>query len=327
MSAELDVMDGQWKAKRILQHALQSGKISHAYLFNGPSGTGRTAIARAFAKALFCTAGRGEACGECTECRKFEHGNQTDFTVISPDGQSIKIDQIRELQRDFSYRTSATKRKVYMIEQAEKMTLQAANSLLKFLEEPMSQITAILITDNGQAVLPTIRSRTQWVPFLPASKETMLQQLIDEGAHPLLARTAASLSSGTDGAREILQQNRFAEIRNLVIQLGKESVTRFTAAMITAQQQLFKTELAEHTQLVLSLLTIWYKDFIQFQAGRQHNIVFTDQLDWISKHAFHRSYAGWALCIEHTLEASKRIRANVSPQLAFEQLLVKLQEG
>ncbi|WP_424768602.1 DNA polymerase III subunit delta' [Paenibacillus sp. sgz302251] len=323
----LEQIPGQWKAQRILKHALVSGKISHAYLFNGPSGTGRMAMAREFAKALFCTAEGYEACGNCLACRKFEHGNQTDLTIIAPDGQSIKIDQIRELQRDFSYRNSGTNRKVYMIEQAEKMTMQAGNSLLKFLEEPLSPVVAILITDNGQAVLPTIRSRTQWVPFLPMSPEWMLQTLVAEGAPPTLARAAVQLTSGLDSARQFLQQNQFAEIRNLVIQLAKESLTRFTAAMITAQQQLFKTDLAEHTQMLLSLLVIWFKDLIQFQAGRQDNIVFIDQLEWIGKHAFNRSAAGWVSCIEHTLEASKRMRANVTPQLAFEQLLVNLQEG
>jgi len=327
MNAEHSLMDGQWKARRILTHALQSGKISHAYLFHGPSGSGRMAAARAFAKAIFCPTGQIEACGECAECRKFEHGNQTDLTMIAPDGQSIKIDQIRELQRDFSYRNQMNGYKVYIIEQVERMTQQAANSLLKFLEEPLSPIVAILITDNGQAVLPTIRSRTQWVPFLPISPAIILEQLIDEGANPLLARAAAAISSGTTGAREIIQQNGFAEIRSLVIQLGKESVTRFTAAMITAQQQLFKTDLAEQIQLLLTLLTIWFKDFIHFLSGRQDHIVFTDQIDWISKQAFQRSFAGWAACMEHTLEASKRMRANVAPQLAFEQLLVNLQEG
>ncbi|MGO4373442.1 ATPase, partial [Paenibacillus sp. MCAF20] len=188
-------------------------------------------------------------------------------------------------------------------------------------------VVAILITDNGQAVLPTIRSRTQWVPFLPMSPEAMLEVLVAEGAPALLARTAVQMSSGLGGARQFLQQNQFAEIRNLVIQLGKESSTRFTTAMITAGQQLFKTELSEHTQLLLSMFVLWFKDLIQFQAGRQGNIVFIDQLDWIGKNAFHRSFAGWVSCIEHTLEASKRIRANVTPQLAFEQLLVNLQEG
>ncbi len=323
----LENRSDQWKAQRILMNALRSGKVSHAYLFHGPSGTGRKAMAQTFAQALFCTAGIHDACGECLECRKFMNGNQQDVTYIAPDGQSVKIDQIRALQRDFAYRNNDAKRKVYMIEKAERMTVQAANSLLKFLEEPLSPITAILIADNGQAVLPTIRSRAQWVPFVPLPPEQMLEKLLEEGFSRLLARAAVHLSSGLDGARDILQQNPFAEIRTLVIQLGKESLTRFTAAMITAQQQLFKTELAEHIDLILSLMAVWFKDFIQFQANRQEKIVFIDQIDWISSQAFQRSTAGWTACIEHVLEAGKKIRANTAPQLAFEQLLVKLQEG
>lgn len=128
----MEQVAGQWKAKRILKHALQSGKVSHAYLFYGASGTGRTAMARAFAKALFCSAGGDDACDHCLECRKFENGNQPDLLTIKPDGQSIKIDQIRDLQRELAYRGSGTSRKVYIVERAETMTLQAANSLLKF---------------------------------------------------------------------------------------------------------------------------------------------------------------------------------------------------
>ncbi|MFF2484415.1 DNA polymerase III subunit delta' [Paenibacillus sp. NPDC058071] len=323
----MEQVAGQPKAKQLLQHALRSGKVSHAYLFDGPTGTGRLALAKEFAKALFCTEGGDDACDQCLECRKFDHGNQPDLTMIAPDGQSIKIDQIRGLKSELSYRGSAAKRKVYIVENAEKMTLQAANSLLKFLEEPVSPIVAILITDNGQAVLPTIRSRSQRVPFLPFSPNEMMQTLTGEGFSPTLVRAAVQLSSGLDGARDILQQNQFAEIRNVVIQLGKESLTRFTAAMISVQQQFFKTDMADQPQLLLSLWAIWYKDMIQFQAGRQESIVYIDQLDWISKHAFSRSIEGWIACIEHTLEASKRIRSNVAPQLAIEQLLVNLQEG
>ncbi|KQO14190.1 DNA polymerase III subunit delta' [Paenibacillus sp. Leaf72] len=323
----MEQLTGQWKAKRILQHALQSGKVSHAYLFYGPKGSGRMAMAEAFAKALFCTSGGDDACGHCLECRKFDNNNQQDMIRIAPEGQSIKIDQIRELQRELGLRGSGAKRKVYMIERVETMTLQAANSLLKFLEEPLSPVVAILITDNGQAVLPTIRSRTQWVPFLPMSSDEMLQTLTNEGLPSILARAAVQLSSGLDGAREIIQQNQFAEIRNVVIQLGKDSLTRFTAAMITVQQQFIKKDIGEDPQLLLSLFVLWFKDMIKFQAGRQEDIVYIDQLEWISKHAFSRPVEGWVTCMEHTLEASKRIRSNVSAQLALEQLMVNLQEG
>lgn len=321
-------MQMQWRAERILKHALLQNRISHAYLFEGPSGTGKLATANQFAKALFCLKLEdGKACGDCQECRKFEHGNQQDIRYIAPEGQSIKIDQIRQLQRDMSYRTTADKRMVYIIEQAEKMTLQAANSLLKFLEDPISPVVAILISHNEQAVLPTIRSRTMRVPFAPLASEQMMQILVDGGASPTLARTAVYLTSGLDGARELLEKNGFAEIRSLVIQLGKESITKYTAAMVTAGQKLFKTEYAEHVSLVLQMLLLWYKDMTQFQAGRHENIVFIDQLEWISAHAYSRSFAGWVACMEHVLVADKRMRANVTPQLSFEQLLVKLQEG
>jgi len=323
-----ETLEHQWKAKRILNNALMQKRISHAYLFEGPSGTGKLACALAFAKAIFCEQpNEGEACNQCAQCRKFENGNQQDLRTITPEGQSIKIDQIRQLQRDLSYRKTTSGRMVYIIEQAEKMTIQAANSLLKFLEEPVSPVVALLITSNVQAVLPTIRSRTMSVPFTPLSPELMLEQLTMEGASPTLARAAVQLSSGIDGARAILEKNGFAEIRTLVIQLGKESITTYTTAMLTAAQKLFKGEYADQIELVLQLLLLWFKDMTQFQAGRQENLVFIDQLEWISAHAFSRSFAGWVSCMEHILEADKRIKANVTPQLSIEQLLVKLQEG
>lgn len=323
-----DTTEQQWRAQRILKNALRDNRISHAYLFEGPSGTGKLATANAFAKAIFCLHPiDGTACGECQQCRKFENGNQQDIRYIAPEGQSIKIDQIRQLQRDMSYRTTSAGQMIYIVEQAEKMTVQAANSLLKFLEDPVSPVVAILISHNEQALLPTIRSRTMRIPFTPLAPEIMLQLLVAEGISPTLARTAVHLSSGIDGAREILEKNGFAEIRSLVIQLGKESIIKYTTAMVTAGQKLFKTEYAEQISLVLQLLLLWYKDMTQFQAGRNENIVFIDQLEWISEHAFSRSFANWVTCMEYVLEADKRMRANVTPQLSFEQLLVKLQEG
>lgn len=318
---------GQPKAKRILKYALTSGKVSHAYLFSGPPGSGRLKMAMAFAQALFCSEEGDDACGQCLECRKFEHGNQPDLHIVEPEGSSIKIDQIRELQRELSYRNLNTMRKVYIIQRAETMTLQAANSLLKFLEEPQSPVVAMLLTENGQAMLPTIRSRTQLVPFTPLAPQEMLQTLADEGAPHLPARAAVQLASGLDACRALIQQNGFAETRNVVIQLGKDSLTRFTAAMMSLQQQIVKTELGEQPQLLLSLLHLWYRDMIHFQAGRQESLVFIDQLDWIGKHAYARSAEGWVACMEYTLEAGKRIRAHVSTQLALEQLLIRVQEG
>ncbi|MGG4398439.1 DNA polymerase III subunit delta' [Paenibacillus thiaminolyticus] len=318
---------GQERAKTLLQNGLRSGKVSHAYLFSGPKGTGRLQTAITFTKALFCENATDDACGECLSCRKIEHGNHPDVHVISPEGQSIKIDQVRELQREFAYRTQAEGRKVYIMEQAETMTVQAANSLLKFLEEPMSPIVAILITDNGQAMLPTIQSRSQWVPFTPPDPQIIYNALIEEGCSALLARAAVHLVNGKGEGRELCQQNWFAELRNVMLQLGKECGTRLSSALLMAQQKVFKTELGEHTDMLFRLFHLWFRDMLNYQFNRQENLVFCDQLDAIGRIAWSKSAQGWIRCMAAAAEAQKRVRANVSPQLAFEQFLVGVQGG
>lgn len=117
---------GQEHAKRLLQNALRKDAVSHAYLFTGPAGSGQMKTALMFAQAIFCTESKDDACGECLECRKVEHGNHPDLSLLQPDGASIKIDQIRELQRVFSYRSEGVNPKVYIIDGADKMTVQVS---------------------------------------------------------------------------------------------------------------------------------------------------------------------------------------------------------
>lgn len=318
---------GQAHAKQMLQNGLRNDKVSHAYLFVGPQGSGRKETALTFAKALFCTEMKDDCCDECLECRKVNHHNHPDIHVIAPEGSSIKIEQIRALQREFAYRTGGGTRKVYIMEQADKMTVQAANSLLKFLEEPLSPVVAILLTENGQAMLPTIQSRAQWISFTPMDPKVMLQVLVQEGYAQSLARCAVHLASGLPACREIIQQNWFAEIRNVMLQLGKDCLNKVNTAMITAQQQLFKTPLAEHLDTLMSLFLLWFKDMIHYQLDRTESIIFIDQLESISKYAFSRTTEAWVRCMELTTEMQKRLRANVNPQLAFEQFLVGVQGG
>ncbi|MDB4868969.1 MAG: holB [Cohnella sp.] len=318
---------GQERAKSLLRQALRSGRIAHAYLFAGPSGSGRHDTAMALAQALLCEQGGDDACGECLACRKVSHGNHPDLHLVKPDGASVKIEQIRELQRELSYRTSGAGYKVYIIEAVETMTVQAGNSLLKFLEEPPSPVVAILIAPGAQSVLPTLLSRTQLVPFVPGDREAMEESLIAEGKSPLLARAAMNLASGLASGRALAEENWFAEIRNVVIQLGRENPTRFPWSLLTAQQKIFKTDLSEHVETLLQLLALWYRDMIYSMTGRDKQMVFSDQADWISQHAWTRTIEAWTFAMESALSAARRIRAHVAPQLAMEQLLVNVREG
>ncbi|MEK8133041.1 DNA polymerase III subunit delta' [Paenibacillus filicis] len=315
---------GQERVKQMLQTSIRTDKVSHAYIFTGPSGSGRREMAKAFAMAMYCKVLPDDACGECLDCRKVEHGNHPDLHWVKPDGASIKIEQIRELQKQFAYRSTASGLKMYVLESADRMTTQAANSLLKFLEEPASHVVAVLITDNGQALLPTIRSRAQWVPFLPMARNRMKELLLAEGQSPLLVQAAVHLAAGPEAAREMIQGNGFAEIRNLVIQLARESLSRLPSALLLSQQKLTKGELSDKIGLWLDMLILWLKDMVQLGTGHQQELVFSDQLDWMAREALSRPPVHWITCLEQAVETQKRLRFNANPQLTLEHILIQL---
>lgn len=318
---------GQETAKRMLINSLRRSKLSHAYIFDGPVGSGKRAMALALAQAIFCqTPQDGDACGICVECRKTANGNHLDLVWIKPDGATIKISQIEDLQKEFSFKSNRSKTRVYVMLEAERLSDPAANSLLKFLEEPQSTIIALLLTVNEQSLLPTIRSRSQRISFYPPSKEETIKQLCEEGYQPHLVIPAVQLTAGLDLARELIQGNGFAEARNVVIQLMKEALTRLPTAMLTLQNRWLKTEWSEHTQILLDLQHLWFKDMILLNYGRSEEVVFTDQVEWMAPQAQAKSFAYWVKGMEITAEVKKRIRMNANPQLAIEQMLIEIQE-
>ncbi|NRF94752.1 DNA polymerase III subunit delta' [Paenibacillus frigoriresistens] len=316
---------GQAAAKQLLQNGLRQDKLSHAYIFSGPVGTGRSEMAIALAKAIYCQHGTDESCGECLECRKVEHRNHPDLHMVTPDGASIKIEQIRELQKEFAYRATASGTKIYILYHADKMTVQAANSLLKFLEEPTSRVVAILITENGNALLPTIQSRAQWINFTPMPREQMVLTLLQEGHPASLVQPAAHLTAGLQAARDLIAANWFAEMRTVVLQLAKETLTRFPTSMITVQQRIVKTELADHMSSLFDLLILWFKDMVQLRLERRDKLVYNDQLDWMSSLAFSRDVSVWVRMMEQAVDLQKRLRFNANSQLVIEKMLVEMQ--
>ncbi|MEF3306524.1 DNA polymerase III subunit delta' [Paenibacillus sp. GYB003] len=312
---------GQARAKRLLQNGLRSNKLSHAYIFAGPSGSGRKETARAFVAALFCSRNADDACGECLACRKLAHGNHPDLYWVEPDGATIKIDQIRELQQQFAYRSSGSGTKVYVLNEADRMTVQAANSLLKFLEEPQTPTIGILITENGQALLPTIQSRAQWVQFYPLPPEQMKQTLLAEGLAPELVGVAVRLAAGVEAARALIQINWFAETRNVMIQLMKDLAAR-QPFIVSVQQKVMKSEVAEHLDTLFDMIMLWYKDLIHVLHGSKSSIVYIDQEDTLAKLAFTRDTGDWVGCMEQAVQARKRLRSNANAQLVLEQFLI-----
>lgn len=314
---------GQDKVVKLLQTQLRKGQLSHAYLISGPAGTGKRMLALTLAKALFCKHEQDDACGSCESCMLIANGNYPFLYHVEPDGQSIKIDQIRELQNRFAYKTDETK--LAIINQADRMTVQAANSLLKFLEEPISSSIVVLTAENGQALLPTIRSRVQQLHLQPLAASAMEQALVEQGCKAELARAAVRVTSGTEAALALAREEWFAEIRNLVIQLARESRKGSSEALVSLHKSWSKMQLSEHLDSLLDLFVIWYRDLVQVCSGNEERLVFQDQKNWLKQQAQLCSISHWVSCMEYAVEAKKRLRYNVNPQLTLEQFLIRVQ--
>lgn len=168
---------GHHTVVEFLKRALANLRVTHAYLFAGPKGIGKEFTAIQLAKALNCLEESADSCGQCRSCRKFASGNHPDFKIIRPIENSITIEQIRGLQKDLVYKPYESEWKIYIIDNADLMTLEAANSLLKTLEEPPHYAVIIMITSRKDGLLPTIISRCQLLQFHKLPKQDIMAYL------------------------------------------------------------------------------------------------------------------------------------------------------
>ncbi|GAA0353277.1 DNA polymerase III subunit delta' [Bacillus horti] len=333
MSLPTEIINEQHdRLKQWVSRILRKDRLAHAYLFVGRSGSGKKELALYMTQALFCPSATAQTeftpCRHCVECKRIEHGNHPDIHWLAPDGSSLKIEQIRELQREFSYRGVETQKKVYIIEHIDRMTTQAANSLLKFLEEPYSGTLALLLTEQKQRLLPTIISRCQELKFPPPSPKQLIHRLHE--TYPLpLASCAAHITADLEKASHLCEAEWFAEIRSLMIQLLQEE-TGFSLHQgfaLIQDRWLPLTKERDQLDISLELLLLWYQDLLYSKVGLEDQFVYIDQTERLKKRAMYLSKEKIAEGIEHILGAKKRLHAHVNPQLLLEQLLIRLQEG
>lgn len=318
----------QPRASELLYHSLLNERLAHAYLFAGPKGAGKKQMALHLAKSLFCQEREADACGACVTCRRINAGNHPDVLFITPDGASIKIDQIRALQKEMAMRAVESRHKVYIIEHVDKMTTQAANSLLKFLEEPPAGVLAMLLTEHGHAILPTILSRCQIVQFSMLSADAIAKELSADGVLAGMARVASHITANVEEARLLSQSESFAQLRNLVIQLVQECKQRNVSALFTIHDMLQKSDkIKEELPLFLDLFILWLRDILYVQVGRHAHLINSDQQDVLQGQALIWTKAELLHGIDLVMETKNRIERNANAQLALERLVLQIQEG
>ncbi|MFH2011831.1 MAG: DNA polymerase III subunit delta' [Pseudomonadota bacterium] len=209
---------GQYRQIAIIKKAIEINRVPHAYLFLGEEGVGKRLTAITLAKALNCLVEFADSCDECDSCRKIISGNHPDVTVIEASGNSIKIDQIREMQRFLKYKSFEGEKKVCIIPNVEKMNLAAANSILKTLEEPSPDIVLILTTTSPHMLLPTINSRCQKLKFQPLNSDLifkLIKEKLDKDKEA--SSRIASLAGGSlNKAYELSEGNTLENMDRLI---------------------------------------------------------------------------------------------------------------
>ncbi len=196
---------GQERAVNLLRRYLSAGAVPHGLLFSGEEGVGKEKAARAFAAALLCrTPGEDGACGDCHDCRLFSSSSHPNFLHIFPETDFLKIAEIRALQEELSLKAFSDRPRAAILCPADRMTPQAANALLKTLEEPPPETHLLLVAHRIAGMLPTIVSRCQKVPFFPLPAETaaeILSRHPDAGGSypPAVIRLACAVSGGSPG--------------------------------------------------------------------------------------------------------------------------------
>ena len=210
MAFQAEILQPKMVAR--FKQIIDQGELAHAYLLVGQSGAGKTALAQWLALRLFCQhVQNGEPDGTCPECERILSGNHPDVVVAKAEGRQIKVDQVRHLKAEFTKTGMEGQTKFFLIEDAEKLTVSAANSLLKFIEEPGPGIYILMLTTNKNAVLPTIQSRTQVLDLLPLSHEAVDQNLKVAGVPDYLRPVMLGLTTDPDLAKSLIADEWFAK--------------------------------------------------------------------------------------------------------------------
>ncbi|MDY6856004.1 MAG: DNA polymerase III subunit delta' [Thermodesulfobacteriota bacterium] len=315
---------GQERQIEIIKNAIKNDRVPHAYLFIGEYGIGKRLTALTMAKALNCSSKFDDSCDICRACRKIDKGNHPDITVLEPKGTYVKINQIRELQRSLQYKPYEGRKRVCIIPDAEKLTLEAKNALLKTLEEPPSDTILLLISASPHLLLSTINSRCQRLKFQPLTPNVIANVIKEKfKKDESTALKIASLAGGSlKNAYEMVEKSTL-EYRDRLIQklntLSFDNIDRifeFAEELSKKKDELIR---------ILDLLKMWFRDLLVFKEGfcvdRLKNQDFLKEIKWHEKRF---ATADLLEKIRIINDAQSALLMNSNKRLTLEVMFLKL---
>lgn len=321
---------GQDAIKEHLQNAISLGKVSHAYIINGERNAGKEFIAKLFAMTLQCEKKGIEPCQECHSCKQALSENQPDIIrLVHEKPNTIGVEDIRsQINNDMAIKPYSSPYKIYIISEAEKMTVQAQNALLKTLEEPPEYGIIMILTSSLETLLPTVQSRCVILNVRPVADELVKKYLMETMQIPdYKAEVCTAFARGNIGrARMLASSEEFERVKEEALVLLKNINGMEIAEIVSAIKKIneYQLDVSDY----LDILAIWYRDVLLFKAMNDVNhLIFRQEIQYIKKVAARSSYEGIEKVLEALDKAKVRLAANVNFDLTMELMLLTIQEN
>lgn len=321
---------GHEQIKEHFQRAIESHKVSHAYILTGEAGMGRKSLANAFALTLLCEKGKSEPCMECHACKQVLSGNHPDLIYVTHEKpNSIGVDDIREQINDtIMVRPYSSYYKIYIVDEAEKMTQQAQNALLKTIEEPPSYAIIILLTTNQDSFLPTILSRCVQLKLKPLRDFVVKSYLVETMQVPEAdADVYAAFARGNLGkAISIASSEDFKLLHQEVLNLLKHVKEMDISELLDHIRKLKEDDLDIYE--CLDFMQLWYRDVLLYKVTKDMNLlIFKDEYKTVNEISKNSAYDGLERILESIDKTKTRLDANVNMELAIELMLLVMKEN
>lgn len=315
---------------RYIRNAVTENKVSHAYIINGERGSGKKMLASLYATTLLCEKGGSDPCNTCHSCIQAESGNHPDIIWVGHEKPgSIGVEDIRnQVNNTVAVKPYQGPYKVYIIPQADLMTVQAQNALLKTIEEPPEYVVIMLLTENAEVLLPTINSRCVMLKLRNIKDALIKKYLMEKLEVPdYKADVCTAFAQGNMGKAIMLANSEhFNEIREEVLQLMRYIHDMEISEIVDAVSHcaVYKLEISDY----LDIIMIWYRDVLLYKATKDiDKVVFKDQVEYMKEQARKSSYEGIELILESLDKAKARLKANVNFDLVMELLFLTIKEN
>jgi DNA polymerase III subunit delta' len=317
-----------------LQAAVRQERLAHAYLFHGEAAIGKRSTALCFAQALNCERTSLceviDACGLCRSCRQIEARTHPDFFIIEPNSglatPQIKIEQVREIEQQIMYRPLMGERKICLIDEADRMTIGAANALLKTLEEPPDHSLFLLITSRPAALPATIRSRCQSLRFAtPARTHVEAALILRREIPPADARLLAIISEGRIGEALVADAKETrAQLQDILDLVRPQSLQSITS-ILSAAEAIAKADRAPE---ILSWLVRWIRDLVFLQVGGDRDqLLYADTLSTLEAYARNAETDVLLGLLEDIEKTEQQATRHLNLHMALENILLRLRDA